>query len=43
MPKKFYTEHDIEELFKSGIVCLEVNDNVQLTALAHEMANRLGM
>ncbi len=43
MPKEFYTEKDIEDLFKSGVMSLQINDNVVLTELAYERANRLGM
>jgi hypothetical protein len=43
MPKEFYTERDIEDMFKRGIASLQVNDNVVLTELAYEKANRLGM
>ncbi len=43
MPKEFYTERDIEDLFKRGVFSLEVNDNVVLTDLAYEKANKLGM
>ncbi len=44
MPKKeFYTEKDIEDLVKRGIMSLDVNENVVLTELAYEKANRLGM
>jgi len=43
MPKEFYTEKDIEDLVKRGVLSLEVNDNVVLTDLAYERANRLGM
>jgi len=43
MPKEFYTERDIEDLFKRGILSLQVTDNVVLTELAYEKANRLGM
>ena len=43
MPKEFYTERDIEDMFKRGIMSLQVNDNVVLTELAFEKANRLGM
>ncbi|MFH1573622.1 MAG: hypothetical protein ABIG68_06535 [Acidobacteriota bacterium] len=43
MPKKFYTEKDIEDLFKMGIMSLEVNDNVVLTELAYEKSKSLGM
>ncbi|RPI32991.1 MAG: hypothetical protein EHM70_07430 [Chloroflexota bacterium] len=43
MPKTFYTEKDIEDLVKRGVMSLEVNDNVVLTDLAYEKANRLGV
>jgi hypothetical protein len=43
MPKEFYTERDIEDMFKRGILSLQLNDNVVLTELAYEKANRLGM
>ncbi len=43
MPKEFYTERDIEDLFKRGVMSLEVNENIVLTELAYEKANRLGM
>jgi hypothetical protein len=43
MPKEFYTEKDIEDLVKRGVLSLEVNENVVLTELAYEKANRLGM
>lgn len=43
MPKEFYTEKDIEDLFKRGIRSVQVNENVVLTELAYEKANRLGL
>ena len=43
MPKEFYTERDIEDMFKRGILSLEMNDNVVLTGLAYEKAQRLGI
>jgi hypothetical protein len=43
MPKEFITERDIEDLVRRGVLSLEVNDNVVLTDLAYEKANRLGM
>jgi hypothetical protein len=43
MPKEFYTEKDIEDLVKRGVLTLDVNDNCVLTDLAYERANRLGM
>ena len=41
MPKEFYTEKDIEDLFKRGIRSLQVTENVVLTELAYEKAKRL--
>ncbi len=43
MPKVFYTEIDIVEMVKRGVMSLEVNDDVVLTDLAYEKANRLGL
>ena len=43
MPKVFYTEKDIEDMVKRGTLSLEMNDNVVLTDLAYEKANRLGL
>ena len=43
MPKTFYTERDIEDLFRQGVQSLEVNDDVVLTELAYEKAQRLGI
>jgi len=43
MPKEFYTEKDIEDLVKRGVLSLDVNENVVLTELAYEKAQRLGM
>lgn len=43
MPKQFYTERDIEDLFNSGTRSLQVTDNVVLTELAYEKANHLGV
>jgi hypothetical protein len=43
MPKVFYTEIDIEDMVKRGALSLEINDNVVLTDLAYEKANRLGV
>lgn len=43
MPKEFYTERDIEDMARRGVTSLEVNDNVVLTELAYEKANRLGI
>jgi hypothetical protein len=41
MPKEFYTEKDIEDLFKRGVRSLQVTQNVVLTELAYEKAKRL--
>ena len=41
MPKEFYTEKDIEDLFHRGIRSLQINENVVLTELAYEKAKRL--
>ena len=42
MPKQFYTEKDIEDLFNRGTRSLQVTDDVVLTELAYEKAKRLG-
>ena len=43
MPKEFYTEKDIEDLFQRGIRSLQITENVVLTELAYEKAKRLGL
>ena len=43
MPKTFYTEKDIEDLYNSGTKSLQVGDDVVLTELAYEKAQRLGL
>jgi len=43
MPKKFYSEADIEDLVKRGIRSLVVDDGVVLTDLAYEKAVRSGL
>ncbi len=43
MPKQFFTEDDIEDMVKSGVMTLEITDQVVLTDLAYEKANRLGL
>jgi hypothetical protein len=43
MPKEFYTERDIEDMAKKGVQSLIVTDNVVLTELAFEKADRLGV
>jgi hypothetical protein len=42
MPKQFYTEKDIEDLFQRGTKSLQITDDVVLTELAYEKAKRLG-
>ena len=41
--KKFYTEKDIDELFRSGVRSLRVEDATALTDLAYEKAKQLGL
>jgi hypothetical protein len=41
MPKEFYTEKDIEDLFNRGVRSLQLTENVVLTELAYEKARRL--
>lgn len=43
MPKQFYTEKDIEDLFRSGKKALSVTEDVVLTELAYEKARQLGI
>ena len=43
MPKEFYTEKDIEDLFNRGVRSLSLTENVVLTELAYEKAGRLGV
>ena len=43
MPKTFYTERDIEDLAKRGIISLVEDDDVVLTDLARDKAIRLGI
>ena len=43
MSKEFFTERDIEDLFKRGVMSLSIGDDTVLTELAYEKANRLGM
>lgn len=43
MPKEFYTERDIEDMWKRGVMSLRLSDDVVLTELAYEKAQRLGM
>ncbi|NQU30432.1 MAG: hypothetical protein HQ525_07165 [Anaerolineae bacterium] len=43
MAKTFYTERDIEDLVKQGVLSLVVDDNAVLTDLAYTRAGQLGM
>jgi len=43
MPKKFFSERDIEDLVNRGTLSLEIDDQVVLTDLAYEKAQRLGL
>jgi hypothetical protein len=43
MPKQFYTERDIEDMAARGQYSLTMGDDVVLTELAYEKAERLGV
>jgi hypothetical protein len=43
MAKEFYTEIDIEDMVKRGVMSLSLNDQVVLTELAYEKARALGL
>jgi hypothetical protein len=43
MSREFYTEKDIEDMVKRGILSLELNDRIVLTELAYEKARSKGM
>lgn len=43
MPKQFYTEKDIEDLAARGQFSLTLGEDVVLTELAYEKAQRLGV
>lgn len=43
MPKQFFTERDIEDLARRGEMSLRVTDDIVLTELAYERAERLGV
>jgi hypothetical protein len=43
MAKTFYTEKEIEDMFRGGVMSLELGDDVVLTELAYEKANSIGM
>lgn len=43
MPKQFFTERDIDDLYQRGTRSLTINNDVVLTELAYEKAQRLGV
>ncbi len=43
MAKTFYTERDIEDLFKQGIMTISLSDEIVMTDLAYEKARKLEM
>jgi hypothetical protein len=43
MPKVFYTERDIEDLYRNGVATLVINDDVVVTDLGRERARKLGL
>ncbi len=43
MPKIFYTERDVEDLYHSGVTTLVINDDVVVTDLGREKARKLGV
>lgn len=43
MPKTFYTERDIEDLSRRGVKSVTLTEDVVLTELAREKAERLGV
>jgi hypothetical protein len=43
MPKSFFTERDIEDMVRRGTTSLVLTDEIVLTELAYEKAERLGM
>lgn len=43
MPKIFYTERDVEDLFARGVTSIDIHDGVVLTDLARERMFKLGM
>jgi hypothetical protein len=43
MPKVFYTERDIDDLYARGVTSIDVYDNVVLTDLARERMFKYGM
>ena len=43
MPKTFYTDRDIEDLAKRGVISLVEDDDIVFTDLARDKAMRLGI
>lgn len=43
MPKIFYTERDIEDLYRNGVTTLVISDDVVVTDLGREKARKLGL
>ncbi len=43
MPKIFYTDHDIADMYARGVTSIDVHDGVVLTDLAVERAFKLGI
>ena len=43
MPKIFYTERDIDDLYTRGLTCIDIHDDVVLTDLARERMFKYGM
>ena len=43
MPKIFYTERDIEDLYHNGVTTLVVNDDIVVTDIGREKAHKLGV
>jgi hypothetical protein len=43
MPKIFYTERDIEDLYARGVTSIDIHDGVVLTDLARERMFKFGM
>ena len=43
MPKIFYTDRDIEDLYHNGVTTLVINDDVVVTDLGREKALKLGV
>ena len=42
MPKTFYTDRDIQDLYDRGVTSLVINDDVVVTDLGRERAMKLG-